>query len=78
MGINEAAFENHIVGALTTGNIGYEKETTTAYSKKLAVIPDRLISFIKATQPAAYDALLPCGLIVYYCPPKLLTLTLQN
>jgi type I restriction enzyme R subunit len=58
MGINEAAFENHIVGALTTGSIGYQKENTTNYSKKLAVIPDRLISFIKATQPAAYDALL--------------------
>jgi type I restriction enzyme R subunit len=57
MGINEAAFENHIVGALTAANIGYQKENTTAYSKKLAVIPDRLISFLKSTQPGAYDAL---------------------
>ena len=51
----EEDFERHIVGHLTTS--GYHLLPSSAYDKDLALLPEEVIAFVKATQPEAYDRL---------------------
>lgn len=55
MNYTENDFENHIEQRLIES--GYIKSQTNDYDKKLCLIPDQLISFIKDTQPKKYQKL---------------------
>jgi type I restriction enzyme R subunit len=55
-GTKETHFESHIIEYLTTQD-HYRQLSKSTYNKRLCVIPEELIAFIKNTQPKAYQAL---------------------
>ena len=60
-GTKEIHFEDHIVQYLTTNDNGgvneYYQVNPTEYDKELCFIPSEVLSFIKVSQPKAYEAI---------------------